>query len=94
MYLTTFTDKDGIRLEQTKLKSVWNIELKKYIEEKFIEYKLLKEDDFIQIGMECWSELKKHGIKPSMSNFLFDKNLSYERSISEVIILHCFSFNI
>jgi hypothetical protein len=94
MYLTTFTDKDGIRLEHTKLKSIWNSKLKKYIEEKLIEYNLLKEDDFLQIGMECWYELKKLEIKPCMSNFLFDKNLSYEKSIAEVIILHCFSFNI
>ena len=34
MYLTTFTDKEGNRLEHNKLKSVWNIELKKYMEER------------------------------------------------------------
>jgi len=91
MYVTTFINSDGNRVEQETLIYYYNNELNNYCKDNnLITPKSIKEEILIEIGISTWNEIKKLGITPIFSHFLFDKNINRDNAIGEVITLHCY----
>lgn len=90
MFLTTFTDKDGNRLEKEILVNTFSEVLNKYKDEYHLKENELNENNLLIVGKITLEEIQHQGINPNLSHYLFDKKKKYVDCVAEVIVFHCY----